>query len=65
MHIAITLISSSLNAKEATLSYNHKIPQEIMTPNAVQTRLRELHFYDGIPTKDTLKKGHSNLLKTL
>ena len=37
------------------------MPQEIMTPNAVQTRLGTLHFYDGIPTKDTLKKVYDNL----
>ena len=57
------LLSSapSLFAKEITPNFNQKIPNEIMTPNKVQTRIGELQFYDGIPTDETLKKVYDNL----
>ncbi len=47
--------------KEVTPGFNHKIPEQIMTPNKVQTRIGELTFYDGMPTDATLKKVYDNL----
>lgn len=54
---AISLLASNATAKEVTEGYNHKMPQEIMTPNAVQTRLGTLHFYDGIQPKIHSKRS--------
>ncbi len=58
--ILTTFLSSQLLA-EKTPGYNHKIPNEIMTPNKVETRIGDLNFYDGIPTKETLTKVYDNL----
>ena len=32
---------------EVTPGFNQKIPDEIMTPNKVKTRIGDLDFYDG------------------
>ena len=41
--------------------FNTEIPQYIMTPDKVATRIGELDFYDGIPQKTTLTKLYDNL----
>ncbi|VAX24027.1 protein of unknown function DUF882 [hydrothermal vent metagenome] len=46
---------------QATDGYKTKIPEKILTPNKVETRIGELEFYDGMPTKETLKKVYENL----
>ncbi len=56
--IAITF--SNLSA-QATKGYNNKIPEQIMTPDKVETRIGELEFYDGMPTAQTLEKVYDNL----
>ena len=48
-------------AAKPTPGFDYKIPEEIMTPNKVKTSIGELHFYDGIPTDDTLSKVYDNL----
>jgi len=42
--------------------YNTPIPQSIMTPDAVETRLGTLKFFDGVPTQETADKVIENLL---
>ena len=60
--LALSLMVSAGNAKEApTKGYNTKIPEQIMTPDKVQTRIGELNFYDGVPTKETVQKVYDNL----
>jgi len=49
------------HAEKPTPGFNQKIPEQIMTPNKVETRIGELNFYDGIPTKETLEKVYDNL----
>jgi hypothetical protein len=41
--------------------YNTKIPETIMTPDKVETRIGTLEFFDGIPTKDTAALVYDNL----
>ena len=48
-------------AQDATPGYNHKIPEKIMTPDKVQTRIGTLEFFDGMPTNDTVTKVYDNL----
>ncbi len=55
------LLATTVNAEKATPGFNHKIPEEIMTPNNVKTSIGNLNFYDGIPTKETLEKVYDNL----
>lgn len=37
------------------------IPQEITTPDTVETRLGTLNFFDGFPDKATTQKVYDNL----
>jgi len=46
---------------EPTPGYNNKIPESIMTPDKVETRIGTLEFFDGIPTKKTAALVYDNL----
>jgi hypothetical protein len=48
-------------AEEATPGYNTKIPESILTPDTVETRIGTLEFFDGIPTKKTAALLYDNL----
>ena len=48
-------------AEQATSGYNHKIPESIMTPDVVDTRIGKLDFSDGRPSKSTVQKVYDNL----
>ena len=49
------------NAEEQTPGYNNKIPDYILTPDKVETRIGTLKFFDGIPTKETAALVYDNL----
>ena len=49
------------NAEEQTPGFNNKIPEGIMTPDTVETRIGTLEFFDGIPTKETAALVYDNL----
>ena len=44
-----------------TPNYNTQIPENIMTPDKVDTRIGTLDFFDGIPTKETAALVYDNL----
>ncbi len=44
-----------------TPGYNNKIPEQILTPDSVETRLGTLEFFDGFPTPETTRKVYDNL----
>src|SRR5271154_5022441 len=44
-----------------TPGFNNKIPETILTPDTVQTRIGTLNFVDGVPTKETTQKLYDNL----
>jgi hypothetical protein len=46
---------------QPTPGYNTSIPEKIMTPDKVETRLGTLEFFDGIPTKETAELVYDNL----
>jgi hypothetical protein len=48
-------------AEEPTPGYNTKIPESVMTPDKVETRIGTLEFFDGIPTKKTAALLYDNL----
>jgi hypothetical protein len=55
MAIAILIASVAGNTRaEVTPGYNNEIPESIMTPDKVKTRIGTLKFFDGIPTYDNL-----------
>ena len=41
--------------------YSAKVPPDITTPDAVQTRIGTLKFFDGLPDTDTVQKVYDNL----
>lgn len=47
--------------ESATPGFNNKIPQTILTPNKVETRIGTLNFVDGVPTVETTQKVYDNL----
>ena len=59
---ALSLSSAYVQAADApTPGYNQKIPDKIMTPDTVETRIGTLKFFDGLPTKETSQKVYDNL----
>ena len=42
---------------DKTPGFNHKIPEKIMTPDTVQTRIGTLKFVDGVPTDRDAAEG--------
>jgi hypothetical protein len=52
---------ATLDNQQATPGYNYKIPEKIMTPDTVSTRIGDLKFFDGMPTADTVQKVYDNL----
>ncbi len=44
-----------------TPGYNHPIPEKIMTPDEVQTRIGTLRFFDGRPDAETVQACYDNL----
>ncbi len=53
--------SSPTASGSTTPGYNYKIPQQILTPDTVETRIGTLKFVDGLPTKETTQKVYDNL----
>ena len=41
--------------------YNSDVPENILTPDKVETRIGTLEFFDGIPTKHTAELVYDNL----
>jgi hypothetical protein len=48
-------------ATAPTPGFNQKIPEKIMTPDKVETRIGALNFVDGVPTAETAQKVYDNL----
>ncbi len=41
--------------------FNTDVPEKILTPDVVETRLGSLNFFDGLPSEETTKKVYDNL----
>ena len=61
--LAAGLLAGSLaaTAQEKTPGYNYKIPDKVMTPDTVETRLGTLKFFDGMPDEATVEKLYDGL----
>jgi hypothetical protein len=55
------LMTSSASAEEKTPGYNHKIPESILTPHDLKTRIGTFEYFDGIPTRETADAIYNNL----
>jgi hypothetical protein len=58
--LAATLNLTNAYAQK-TPGYNHKIPEQIMTPDTVETRIGTLKFFDGFPDDASVQKAYDNL----
>ncbi|MFA9403885.1 MAG: DUF1254 domain-containing protein, partial [Anaerolineales bacterium] len=54
-------MSAKNTNEQPTPGYNNKIPESIMTPDTVETRVGTLKFFDGIPTKETAALVYDHL----
>jgi hypothetical protein len=59
--IAIVPVVSKAGSGKATPGYNTKIPESIMTPDKVKTRIGTLEFFDGIPNEKAAAALFANL----
>lgn len=50
-----------LSLAQVTPGYNIEIPDKIMTPDKVETRIGTLEFFDGLPTEQTTNLVYDNL----
>ena len=48
-------------AQDATPGFNTKIPESVLTPDTVDTRIGTLKFFDGIPDAEAAKALFANL----
>ena len=54
-------MAGKVSAEDVTPGYNNKIPEKLMTPDSVKTRIGTLKFFDGMPTAATVTKLYDNL----
>jgi hypothetical protein len=62
--LALLTLASALPAwaeEPSTPKYSAKVPSSITTPDAVQTRIGTLKFFDGLPDQETVQKVYDNL----
>jgi hypothetical protein len=59
--LSASLIAGGAFAQEPTPGYNTPIPENIMTPGTVKTRLGTLNFTDGMPSAETSRLVYDNL----
>ena len=57
----LLLGASATGVAQNTPGYNNKIPDTILTPDTVETRIGPLKFFDGSPTEDTVDLVYDNL----
>ena len=59
--LAAVLLTPIAFAQGVTPGYNNKIPESIMTPNNLETRIGTFEYFDGIPTKETAEAIYNHL----
>ena len=57
----LVLVSSAAALAQETPGFNNKVPDNILTPDAVETRIGTLRFFDGQPDADTVRMVYDNL----
>mgnify|MGYP001066444166 CR=1 FL=1 len=62
--VTFTFVNSAVHAdpaQDATPGFNTKIPESVLTPDEVETKLGTLKFFDGIPDAQAAKALFANL----
>ena len=60
--LAVSVLAFGIARAQVPEGYNTPIPESIMTPDEVDTRVGKLRFFDGVPTQETADKLMENLL---
>ncbi|HRK35318.1 MAG TPA: DUF1254 domain-containing protein [Candidatus Hydrogenedentes bacterium] len=60
-HRILCTVLFTASAYAQTPGFNQIIPEKIMTPDKVETRIGELNFVDGVPTDETTRKVYDHL----
>jgi len=60
-HRILCTVLFAASAYAQTPGFNQIIPEKIMTPDKVETRIGELNFVDGVPTDETTRKVYDHL----
>ena len=55
------VLSQEAVAEEPTPGFNNKIPESVLTPDTVETRIGTLEFFDGIPNEKAAAALFANL----
>ncbi len=59
--IALMALLAEAGWAQPTPGYNTKIPESIMTPNDLETRIGTFRYFDGIPTPETAEAIYNHL----
>lgn len=59
--LVLTAAIPGMAQGQSSPKYSAKVPAYIQTPDAVQTRLGTLKFFDGLPDPDTVQKVYDNI----
>jgi hypothetical protein len=54
-------VPPSRTSTDVTPGYNNRIPEKLMTPDRVETRIGTLDFFDGMPSARTVELTYDNL----
>ena len=57
----IGLLALTNASAQNTPGYDNRVPEKIMTPDSVETRIGTLKFFDGLPTQETTQKAYDHL----
>jgi len=59
--ILVAVLTTAMAQAAVTPGYNVEVPEEIMTPDTVATRIGTMEFYDGVPTEKTVAAVYDHL----
>jgi len=59
--ILVAVLTTAMTQAAVTPGYNVEVPEEIMTPDTVETRIGTMEFYDGVPTDKTVTAVYDHL----
>ena len=59
--VSCAVMAGTTVAEESTPGFNTRIPESILTPDTVETKVGTLKFFDGIPDADAAKALFANL----
>jgi hypothetical protein len=55
------MTTSQMDVKPPKMKMTTKIPESIIIPNKLETRIGTLEFFDGLPTEETVQKAYDFL----